>query len=140
MKIVSVEIGSETRFHEVLKIWVEKPQTILKCVSCSTIEKIDGKIFRSLHPKKSEKEILTEEILSGENFVKFQLNETDFYQIKIKSGTLTLEFHSQELNAHPAVKFEWLRDVLLPKLAKFMNDSENNRLFFFILWGSKIEI
>ena len=130
MKIASVEIVSEKRFHEVLKIWVEKPQTILKCVSCSTIEKIDSKIFRSLHPKKSEKEILTEEILSGENFVKFQLNETDFYQIKIKSGTLTLEFDSQELNAHPAVKFEWLRDVLLPKLGKFMNDSENNRLIF----------
>ena len=127
MKTASVEVVSDSRFHNVLKIWIEKPQTILKCVSCSTIEEKHGHIFRSLHPKRSEKEILVEKITTGKDFVKFERQEKGFYQLKIGPGELKLEFKSQEVNNHPAVKFEWLKDVLLPKLAKFMNDQDNQR-------------
>ena len=36
-EIVTSEVKSAERFDQVLNVWIEKPQTILKCVTCAVL-------------------------------------------------------------------------------------------------------
>jgi hypothetical protein len=122
-KTATLEITPITEFDEVLDIWIEKPNTILKCITCASFSKRNEKDFRSLHPKSKNKRIVEEEIIRSQNKVVIKSVENNIsYEIELKKKILELTYKSDESSDHPAHKFDWLKDILLPKIAKFLSE------------------
>ena len=81
---------------------MEKPHTILKCITCSTLESSGEFLTRKLHPKRANKEILVEKISIHRNSAAFEeINKTVEYKIK-------LENNSNNKNNDPNFVFDYV--------------------------------
>ena len=87
--------------------------------------------LKSMHKRDNQSELI-EEIIRAEDRISFLHNESE-YEILFASGNISLEIKkspSDSENCHPALRPGWLENVLLPKLIKMANNSEQNKTGF----------
>ena len=88
-------------------------------------------IFKSYHKRDNQSELI-EEINRAEDRISFLHTESE-YEIIFESGNISLGIKkspSDPENCHPALRPGWLENVLLPKLIKMANNSEQNKTGF----------
>ena len=82
--------------------------------------------------KRDNQSELIEDIKRAEDRISFLHNESE-YEIIFSSGNISLDIKkspSDQENCHPAIRPGWLENVLLPKLIKMINNSEQNKTGF----------
>ena len=82
--------------------------------------------------KRDNQSELIEDIKRAEDRISFLHNESE-YEIIFTSGNISLDIKkspSDPENCHPAIRPGWLENVLLPKLIKMINNSEQNKTGF----------
>ena len=88
-------------------------------------------VLKSIHKRDNQSELI-EEIIRAEDRISFLHNESE-YEILFASGNISLKIKkspSDSENCHPALRPGWLENVLLPKLIKMANNSEQNKTGF----------
>jgi len=91
-----------------------------------------SELFFKSYQKRDNQSELIEEINRAEDRISFLHTESE-YEIIFESGNISLGIKkspSDPENCHPALRPGWLENVLLPKLIKMANNSEQNKTGF----------
>lgn len=101
-------------------MWINKPQTILKSALCSKVEiENESDLIRVILPKKSDQNQLTERVKRSQSSISFtetgSASTQSEYKLELTDGIIRLEIINPG-NSHPAVKSNWLENVLLTRL------------------------
>ena len=107
-------------------MWINKPQTILKSALCSKVEiENESELVRIILPKKSDQNQLTERVRRSQCSISFtetgSTGSQSEYKLALTDGIIKLEIINTG-SSHPAVKSNWLENVLLTRLNRILKN------------------